>query len=67
MNIYKEVEIKHPLFVVKLDNEVELFVYENCAIGSDGKIYYHVGKEDAEGELLTIGWSCDIGCETIIE
>lgn len=67
MNIYKEVEIKHPLFVVKLDNGIELSVYENYTLGSDGKQYYHVGKEDAEGELQTVGWSCDIGSEIIIK
>ena len=39
MSIYKETDIKHPLFVVTLENGVTLLVYDGYAEGSDGKIY----------------------------
>ena len=67
MHIYKETEILNPMFVAKLDNGVTLLVFENYALGCDGKIYYHIGKEDAEGDLITVGWSCEADKETIIE
>ena len=67
MHIYKETEILNPMFVAKLDSGVTLIVFEDYALGSDGKIYYHIGREDAEGDLITVGWSCDVDREMIIE
>ena len=67
MHIYKETEILNPMFVAKLDSGISLLVFEDYALGSDGKIYYHIGREDAEGDLITVGWSCDVDSEMIIE
>ncbi len=66
MLIHKETEIINPMFVAKLDNGVTLLVFDGYALGSDGKTYYHIGREDEEGDLLTIGWSCDVDSETVI-
>ena len=66
MLIHKETEILNPMFVAKLDNGVTLLVFDGYALGSDGKIYYHIGQEDEEGILQTVGWSCDVDSETII-
>ena len=66
MNIHKEIETLKPMFVAKLDNDVILLVFDGYALGSDGKTYYHIGREDEEGDLLTVGWSCDVDSETII-
>ena len=66
MNIHKETETLKPMFVAKLDNDVTLLVFDGYALGSDEKTYYHIGREDEEGDLLTVGWSCDVDCETII-
>ena len=67
MRIHREIEIIYPMFVVKLDSGVSLTVFDGYALGSDKNIYYHVGKEDENGILQTVGWSCDIDCEIIIE
>lgn len=67
MHIYKETEILNPMFVAKLDSGISLLVFEDYALGSDGKIYYHIGREDDEGDLVTIGWSCEVDREMIIE
>lgn len=56
MIIYKETEVKNPLYIVKLNNGVMLYVYENHAIGSDGKSYRCVEEEVAEDEYRIIGW-----------
>lgn len=66
MHIHKETEILNPIFVAKLDNGVIALVFDEYAIGSDGKIYYHIGREDAEGILQTVGWSCDVDSEIVI-
>ena len=66
MNIHKETETLKPMFVAKLDNDVTLLVFDGYALGSDEKTYYHIGREDEEGDLLTVGWSCDVDSETII-
>ena len=66
MLIHKETEILNPMFVAKLDNGVTLLVFDGYSLGSDGKTYYHIGREDEEGDLLTVGWSCDVDSETII-
>ncbi len=67
MRVYKEKEILNPLFVTKLDNDVTLLVFDSYALGSDGKTYYHIGREDDEGDLVTVGWSCEVDREMIIE
>ena len=62
MKIFKEVateEVKI-LYTATLENGVHIDVYGDYALGSDGKTYYHVGFEDEEGVLQTLGWSCDI-------
>lgn len=66
MLIHKETEILNPMFVAKLDNGVTLLVFDGYSLGSDGKTYYHIGQEDEEGILQTVGWSCDVDSETII-
>ena len=66
MLIHKETEILNPMFVAKLDNGVTLLVFDGYALGSDGKTYYHIGREDEEGDLLTVGWSCDVDGEKVI-
>ena len=57
MKIYKEKEIKKPLYVTRLDNGVTLFVYDGYAEGSDGKIYKPVIKDIDDDEIEFIGWS----------
>ncbi|MGN1194259.1 MAG: hypothetical protein ACI4SB_02120 [Acutalibacteraceae bacterium] len=60
MTIYKQLETKNPLYIATLDNGVTVQVYGDYALGDDGKTYYHVGKEDENGLLVTVGWSCDV-------
>lgn len=67
MTLYKEAEIFHPLYVAKLENGVTLEVYGDSAKGSDGKTYYHVGKEDEQGDMYTVGWSFDIDEAVILK
>lgn len=50
MIIYKELEVTEPFCVVKLENGVMVYVYENHAVGSDGKAYRCVEEEVAEDE-----------------
>lgn len=61
MKIFKEVETEEVqiLYTATLENGVRLEVYGDYAIGDDGKTYYHVGFEDEEGILQTLGWSCE--------
>lgn len=56
MKVYKEKEIKNPLYVTRLDNGVELLVYDGYAEGSDGKIYYPVIEEINGDEVEVVGW-----------
>lgn len=57
----KEIEIvRQPEYIVKIEGGVTLLVYDGYAMGSDGKIYRHVGKEVGD-ELITLGWSCESG------
>ncbi|MBR2892286.1 MAG: hypothetical protein IKB94_00380 [Clostridia bacterium] len=67
MNIHKPIEALKPIAVFKLDNGVILLVFDGYALGSDGKTYYHIGREDEEGDLLTVGWSCEVSEPTIIK
>ena len=67
MNIFKQNDIKIPLFAATLENGVNINVYGDYAEGSDGKTYYHIGKEDEEGVLLTVGWSSDVSGAVIVE
>lgn len=66
MLIHKETEILNPMFVAKLDNGVTLLVFDGYALGSDDKTYYHIGQEDEEGILQTVGWSCEVDSEKVI-
>lgn len=56
MKIYKETEIRNPLYITTLDNGVILFVYDGYAEGNDGIKYYPVIQEDEDGEPDFIGW-----------
>lgn len=67
MILFKETEIFHPLYAARLENEVVINIYGDRAEGSDGKTYYHVGFEDSDGILRTVGWSCEIKSAIIID
>lgn len=56
MKIYKEKEVKNPLFVAVLDNGVIVFVFDGYAEGSDGKIYKPVVEEIDNEEIKVVGW-----------
>ncbi len=58
MKIYKEIEIKNPLYITSLDNGVTLFVYDGYGEGSDGRVYKPVVEDRGEGECEVVGWSC---------
>lgn len=57
MEIYKEREIKNPLYVAVLDNYVTIYVYDGYAEGSDGRIYKPVIKDVGDDEIEVVGWS----------
>lgn len=59
MSVYKEQEIKTPLYVATLDNGVMLCVYDGYAEGSDGKIYKPVINELDDDEVEFVGWRCE--------
>ncbi len=67
MNVHKQIEALNPEAVIKLDNGVTLLVFKGYALGSDKKTYYHIGREDEDGDLITLGWSSDVNSHTIIE
>lgn len=67
MKIHRQIEIKQPLYIAKLDSGVIINVYDGYALGSDGRTYYHVGKEDENGILQTVGWCCDTDKPMIVE
>lgn len=56
MKIYKETEIKHPLYTATIDNGIMLLVFDGYALGSDGKKYLCVMKENEDGDSVFIGW-----------
>lgn len=57
--MYKEIEIvRQPEYIVKIEGGVTLLVYDGYAVGDDGKIYHHVGKEVGD-ELITLGWTSE--------
>lgn len=60
MTVHKQMKLMHPLYIAKLDNGVTIQVYGDYALGDDGKTYYHVGSEDADGVMQILGWSCEI-------
>lgn len=68
MNFLKEIKFEETkvLYSAELENGVHLDVYGDYALGSDGKTYYHVGVEDEEGVLQTLGWNCDIERPVIV-
>ncbi len=55
MKVYKETEIKNPLYITVLDNGVTLLVYDGYAEGSDGRVYKPVVEERGE-ECKVLGW-----------
>lgn len=66
MTFQKQKEIIDIIYAAKLDNGVIINVFGNYAVGNDGKIYYHIGREK-DGILKTIGWSCDIDKAVILD
>lgn len=56
MKIYKETEIKNPLYLTILDNGVTLFVYDGYGEGNDGSVYKPVVEDRGEGECEVVGW-----------
>ena len=56
MKVYKEKNIKNPLYAATLDNDVNILVYDGYAEGSDGKIYHPVIEEIDEDEVEFLGW-----------
>lgn len=68
MNFLKEIKFEETkvLYSAELENGVHIDIYGDYALGSDGKTYYHVGFEDEEGVLQTVGWSCDIDGTVIL-
>lgn len=59
--IYKEIDIKKPLYIATLDNGVTLHVYDGYGTGSDGRVYYPMVKELPDDECEVVGW-CVNGC-----
>lgn len=59
MKIYKETEIRNPLYITVLDNGATLFVYDGYAEDTDGLLYRPVVEDEGEGESKFIGWSKD--------
>lgn len=57
MKIYKETEIKNPLYLTILDNGVTLFVCDGYGEGTDGCVYKPVVEDRGEGECDVVGWS----------
>ena len=57
--IFKEVDIRHPLYVAKLDNGVLLCVYDGYAEDSEGRMYYCAERRINEDEYEFLGWKCD--------
>ena len=60
MTVHKQLQLMHPLYIAKLDNGVTIQIYGDYALGDDGKTYYHVGCEDSDGIMQTVGWSSEI-------
>ncbi len=56
MKIFKETEIRNPLYITVIDNGVTLFVYDGYAEDADGRRYYPVVEEAGEGENDFVGW-----------
>lgn len=54
--IFKETNIRHPLYATTLENGVTLYVYDGYAEGSDGKIYHCVERQIGEDEFEVVGW-----------
>ena len=56
MKVYKEIEIKNPLYIASIDNGVTIFVYDGYAEGSDGRVYKPVIEKIGDGECEVVGW-----------
>ncbi len=57
--IFKETDIRHPIYITTLENGVQLCVYDGYAEGSDGKIYHCVEDEIDTDEFELVGWECE--------
>lgn len=55
MKVYKEIELKNPLYIARLCNGVILNVFDGYAEGSDSKIYKPVTVEN-DDEVEVVGW-----------
>lgn len=66
MKVYKEIEIKNPLYIASIDNGVTIFVYDGYAEGSDGRVYKPVVEDKGEEECEVVGW-CVSRCVKISE
>ncbi len=54
--IFKETDIRHPLYVTMLENGVLLCVYDGYAEGSDGKTYHCAERKISDDEYEFLGW-----------
>lgn len=59
MKVYKENNIKNPLYKATLDNGVNILVYDGYAEGSDGNLYHPVIEDFGEDEVEFLGWRCE--------
>lgn len=59
MRIFKETNIKNPLYITRLANGVTLFVFDGYAEGSDGRVYHCVLDKGEDGQNVVIGWQCE--------
>lgn len=66
MNYQRMLEQLEPITAFKLDNGVTIFAFDGYALGTDGKTYYHIGREDEDGDLVTLGWSCEVEHSVIL-
>lgn len=66
MDYQRMLEQLEPITAFKLDNGVTIFVFDGYALGTDGKTYHHIGREDEYGDLVTLGWSCEVGHSVIL-
>lgn len=56
MKIYKETQIKNPLYVTILENGATLLVYDGYGEDCEGRKYTPVTAENAEGDFELTGW-----------
>lgn len=56
MYMFRETEIIKPLYIVRIESGVILFVYDGYGEGNDGNIYKPVFETDDEGDSEVVGW-----------